>query len=77
LIEVEIQKIDIKSFIDIAEENIKNLDKNINKLIYLRRLFEINSNKTISYELLSNLFKKREIPSYTDGTKILDSDIVI
>ena len=64
--EKEIQKSDIRSFIDIAEKNIKSLDENINKLIYLRRLCEIDNVKIDAYELLSNLFHKREIPKYIE-----------
>jgi len=64
LIEKLITKNDIKTFIDIAKENISNLNEQINKLIYLRRLYEVTNNKGIEYQLLSNLFHKREIPIY-------------
>lgn len=57
-----ITKDDIKTFIEIVEENIASLDETINKLIYLRRLYEIKNNKGLEYQLLSNIFKKREIP---------------
>lgn len=59
-----ITKDDIKTFIEIVEENIASLDETINKLIYLRRLYEIKNNKGLEYQLLSNIFKKREIPIY-------------
>ena len=64
LSEKTITKDDIKTFIEIAEENITSLDETINKLIYLRRLYEIKNNKGLEYQLLSNIFKKREIPMY-------------
>jgi ABC-type Mn2+/Zn2+ transport system ATPase subunit len=64
LSEKDIIKNDIKTFIDIAEENILLLDEQINKLIYLRRLCEITNNKGFAYQLLSNLFHKREVPIY-------------
>lgn len=64
LSEKPILKNNIKTFIDIAKENISNLDEQINKLIYLRRLYEITTNKGLAYQLLSNLFHKREIPIY-------------
>ena len=64
LTEKLITKNDIKTFIDIAEENISILDEQINKLIYIRRLNEITNNKGLVYQLLSNLFHKREIPIY-------------
>ena len=67
--EKDITKNDIKTFIDIAEENISILDEQINKLIYLRRLYEITTNKGLAYQLLSNLFHKREIPIYKSGTE--------
>jgi ABC-type dipeptide/oligopeptide/nickel transport system ATPase subunit len=66
--EKQITKNDIKTFIDIAEENISILDEQINKLIYLRRLYEITNNKGLVYQLLSNIFHKREIPIYKSST---------
>lgn len=60
--EKEITKSDIHTFIEIAEENISQLNENINKLIYIRRLYEIKNNKGLVYHLTSSLFHKREIP---------------
>ena len=62
LTEKDIGLEDIKTFIQIAYENICELDADINKMIYLRRLYEITKQKHMGYELLSNLFKKREMP---------------
>lgn len=64
LTEKEIRKSDIKTFVEIAKENIKELDEDINKLIYLRRLYELDNNKTVGFQLLSNLFHKRFVPKY-------------
>lgn len=64
LSEKTITKDDIKTFIEIVEENIASLDETINKLIYLRRLYEIKNNKGLAYQLLSNIFHKSEIPTY-------------
>ena len=64
LIEKPITRNDIKTFIDIAEENISTHNEQINKLIYLRRLYEITNNKGLAYHLLSNLFHKRDEPQY-------------
>lgn len=64
LIEKPIIRNDIKTFIDIAEENISTHNEQINKLIYLRRLYEITNNKGLAYHLLSNLFHKRDKPQY-------------
>lgn len=62
--EKHIEKNDVKTFLEIAKENIFILDEDINKLIYLRRLFEVNNDKDEPYQLLSNLFKKREVPEF-------------
>ena len=62
--EEKIQKGNIKSCIQIFKEKIKS-DKldNLIKLIYLRRLKEIEGNKTLEYSLISSLLHKREKPS--------------
>lgn len=64
-----ITKNDIKTFIEIVKENISSLDETINKLIYLRRLHEITNNKGLAYQLLSNIFHKREVPEYQSSTE--------
>lgn len=64
LIEKEIKRSDIKTFLEITIENIESLDEDSNKMVYLRRLFEISNDKKSAYQLLSNLFHKREIPIY-------------
>lgn len=60
--EIEIKKNDMMTFMEIADENISNLEENINKLIYLRRLYEISLNKNEAYNLISNLLHKRPKP---------------
>lgn len=67
-----VTKDDIKTFLEIAKENISSLDEQINKLIYLRRLNEITNNKGLVYQLLSNVFHKREIPKYQSSTEDRD-----
>lgn len=62
IIEKAIHYDNIKTFIEIAKENILKSDNNINKLIYLRRLYEINDSKGLEWNLLSNLFHKRKEP---------------
>lgn len=64
LSEKPIEKRDVKTFLEIAIENIENLDEDINKLIYLRRFLEISNDKSEAYQLLSNVFKKRKDPLY-------------
>jgi ABC-type dipeptide/oligopeptide/nickel transport system ATPase subunit len=78
LIEKPIIRNDIKTFIDIAEENISTHNEQINKLIYLRRLYEITNNKGLAYHLLSNLFHKRDKPQYhpfDDSNMMMQNDI--
>jgi ABC-type lipoprotein export system ATPase subunit len=60
--EIEITKADISTFSEICLENINNNQEDIVKLVYLRRYFEIISNKGLAYELLSNLLHKRDKP---------------
>lgn len=62
LIEKEINTSNIKTFLDILTNNIEDAENNISKGIYLRRYMELMNNKGPGYNLLSNLFKKREIP---------------
>lgn len=63
LCEKAISKSDIKTFIDINNENIKNHSNEINKLVYLRRLYEVTNKKGDGYQLISNLLHKRDIPT--------------
>ncbi|GHV83636.1 hypothetical protein AGMMS50212_09760 [Spirochaetia bacterium] len=67
LSEFAISKEKVMSVKTIVETNIANLNENINKLIYLRRLFELNGEKDCAWQLLSNLFKKREVPTFREG----------
>jgi len=73
LVEKDIQRADIQTFIEINESNIKNLpDQIINKLVYLRRLYEIKNAKGNGYQLISNLMHKREKPEFKDESGIRD-----
>ncbi|OMF06417.1 AAA family ATPase [Paenibacillus sp. FSL H7-0942] len=54
---------DVKSFVSVCESNIADSSDIVHKLIYLRRLLEINNQKDAAWELLSNIFHKgREVP---------------
>lgn len=64
LIEKEIKKTDIKSFGEIAFANINSNMDSLNKLVYLRRLLDIQNKGGLSWQLLSNIFHKRPIPEY-------------
>lgn len=62
--EKEITKNDIKSFGDIARINMDSDMDSLNKLVYLRRLLEIEKSDGLAWQLLSNIFHKRERPEY-------------
>ena len=64
LSEKEIKKTDIKSFGEIARSNINSGINSLNKLVYLRRLLEIKDTDSLAWQLLSNIFHKREIPEF-------------
>lgn len=64
LSEKQITKADIKSFGDIARTNIRSDMDLLNKLVYLRRLLELENKDSLAWQLLSNVFHKREIPKY-------------
>jgi energy-coupling factor transporter ATP-binding protein EcfA2 len=72
LTEREIAKQDIKSFTDICNENIEQHSEQIVKLIHLRRLYEIVSNKGLPYQLISSLFHKRRFPSQFVEGELID-----
>lgn len=63
LTEKSITKSDIKSFKQIALTNIESDSDVLNKAIFLRRLYEADGNKNLAWNLLSNLFHKREVPT--------------
>ena len=62
-----IQKEDIRSFLQIAEDNIGNSDHIVTKLIYLRRKMEILYGHCEEWHLLSNLLHRRQIPTLGDN----------
>lgn len=68
--EKEITKSDIKSFGEIAKINIDSNMDSLNKLVYLRRLLEIQNSDGLAWQLLSNIFHKRKKPEihFSDGT---------
>ena len=60
--EVPITRSDISTFGKICDDNIARPIDDIVKLVYLRRYYEVLSNKGLAYQLLSNLLKKRAQP---------------
>ena len=67
LSEKAITKEDIKSFVSIANTRIQSNIDTLNKLIFLRRLLDINGNHDNAWQLISNILKKRSIPKYKDS----------
>ncbi|PJZ43902.1 hypothetical protein [Leptospira brenneri] len=65
--EKEIKKADIKTFIEINTENIRSNIPSLNKLVYLRRLYELQNNKGIEFQLISNLLHKRKTPNLSEN----------
>ncbi len=63
LAEKTIAKSDIKSCITVCKSNITNSTDIIHKLIYCRRLLEMQDDKNMAWQLVSNVFhKERDIP---------------
>lgn len=67
VVELEVKKSDLLSFSQICDENINTLSSDINKSIYLRRLYEVINDKGLEYQLLSNLLHKRVVPTLIDN----------
>lgn len=74
LIEKEVKKQDIHTFLEIAERNIQFLSDNINKLIYLRRYYEIKDKNNLAYDLVSSLLHKRKDPTQGIERILMTSD---
>ena len=69
LSEKAITQYDIKSFLEIADQNISGEADEINKLIYLRRKLEALGDKGLAWQMLANVFHPdRVIPTIQDGT---------
>lgn len=66
LSENTIEKTDIQTFIEIAMTNSRTDCHEINRLVYLRRYYEITENKQYSADILSSLSHKRSKPSRKD-----------
>lgn len=71
VIEKTIEHDNIKNSIQLEEDAIKSDGKDIiTKLVHLRRLFELNKQKGMGYEMISSLFHLKEKPQ----VKISDKD---
>ena len=73
--EMAIEKNDIKTFIQIVKENIDSMENDVIKLIYLRRLYELDNNKEDVYDLISSLLHKKEIPTDINNVEMLQERI--
>jgi ABC-type lipoprotein export system ATPase subunit len=62
LSEKEITRENIKTFIDICNENMSSSQSKLTKLVYFRRLLELTNKDSLGYQLVSNLFHKRDVP---------------
>lgn len=70
LSEKEITKSDIKTFVEVNRENLCLELHDLNKLVYLRRLYEVMEYRDFGYDVLSNLFHKRVTATRKDGDAI-------
>lgn len=62
---------DLLTFGEICDDNMRNREEDVVKLVYLRRYYEIYKRKGLSYQLLSNLLHKRASPfKKEDGQEI-------
>lgn len=62
--EVPISKEDILSFVAVCDSVVSSKEEEVVKLIYLRRYHEIMKDKGYTYQLISNLLHKRDVPVY-------------
>lgn len=76
LTEKVIKKNDVLSFAEMAKRNIQSDVDTLNKLVYLRRLLDIVEPDSLAWQLLSNVFHKRENPEiHTDnGNRDMTND---
>jgi hypothetical protein len=74
--EFAIGKDDIQTFSEICKSAVESEKHDVIKLIYMRRHYEIADNKGDAYQVLSNLFHKREHAIDTREPKGLDGNYV-
>ena len=67
LTEIDINKEDIMTFVDVNSSNITSDTNLVAKLVYLRRTYEILNSKGMAYQLVSNVLHKRSIPLIFEG----------
>lgn len=62
LTEIDIEKDDIMTFVDVNSSNIRSNTNLVAKLVYIRRTYEIISSRGIAYQLVSNVLHRRLAP---------------
>lgn len=62
LTEIDIEKEDIMTFVDVNLSNIRSDANLVAKLVYLRRTYEIINSRGLAYELVSNALHRRLVP---------------
>ena len=68
VVEKSITENDINSIIDITKEKYSDSNLNIiNRLVHLRRYYELQHNKNMEYSMISSLFHGQNIPTYNYG----------
>lgn len=67
LSEKKFERADIKTFIEITDQNIAADCHTLNKLIYLRRRHEVANEKGLAYQVISNVLHKRPIPRLSES----------
>lgn len=70
LIEKLIERSDIQTFIELIHNNISEAEDNIQKLVYLRRLYEITNNKNMEYHIISSAIHKKSVPEFKSETNM-------
>ncbi|WP_157522457.1 AAA family ATPase [Mitsuaria sp. 7] len=66
LSEKSIQRGNVKTFLELHDENLNTSIPMLNRLVYLRRLYEITHDKGFEFDILSNIFHKRDVPQTRD-----------
>jgi hypothetical protein len=74
--EREIERADIKTYIEINKGNVSRNIHAISKLVYLRRFYEVTDERGMAYQVISNLLHKRETPIVMDkdGNRLMSDE---
>lgn len=62
LTEIDIEKDDIMTFVDVNSSNITSDTNLVAKLVYMRRTYEILNSRGMAYQLVSNALHRRSVP---------------